>query len=238
MSTPDDESTPRPAEPAGAGEPNTPPHAAGPAGPSEPPAAPAAPAADQGFPAAPPPPPVDRGFPSAPPPPPVGYGAPAWGDGAPVVAPSEPPRTVTIAFWLYIAGAVLSVISGIITIAIVSGSRAQLLSAVQRPGINLRGATPQQAADAALVVAIVFTIVTLLFWAITLVLFAFFLRRGANWARIILTILTVLSLLNIINGYGAGFLEFALAVVAVVLIWLRPSNEYFAAVKAAKMPRT
>jgi len=185
-----------------------------------------------------PPPPADRGFPSAPPPPPAGYGAPAWGDGAPVVAPSEPPRTVTIAFWLYIAGAVLSVISGIITIAIVSGSRAQLLSAVQRPGINLRGATPQQAADAALVVAIVFTIVTLLFWAITLVLFAFFLRRGANWARIILTILTVLSLLNIINGYGAGFLEFALAVVAVVLIWLRPSNEYFAAVKAAKMPRT
>jgi hypothetical protein len=235
MSTPDDESTPRPGEPSGADEPNTPPHAAGPAGPTEPPAAPAA---DRGFPAAPPPPPADRGFPSAPPPPPGGYGAPAWGDGAPVVAPSEPPRTVVIAFWLYIAGAALSVISGIITIVIVSGSRDQLLSAVQRPGINLRGATPQQAADAALVVAIVFTIVTLLFWAITLVLFAFFLRRGANWARIILTILTVLSLLNIINGYGAGFLEFALAVVAVVLIWLRPSNEYFAAVKAAKMPRT
>lgn len=230
MSTPDDE-TPRPGEPAGSGEPNTPPHSAGPAGPTEPPAG-------QGFPTAPPPPPSDRGYPSAPPPPPAGYGAPAWGDGTPVVAPSEPPRTVTIAFWLYIAGAVLSVISGIITIITVSGSRAQFLSAIEQQNANLRGATPQQAADAALVVAIVFTIVTLLFWAITLVLFAFFMRRGANWARIILTILTVLSLLNIIDGYGAGFLEFALAVVAVVLIWLRPSNEYFAAVKAAKVPRT
>ena len=96
---------------------------------------------------------------------------------------------------------------------------------------------PQSVADAVIAGATVWAIVTLIFWAVAFVLFAFFMRRGANWARIVLTVLTVLSLLNIINGFGTGFLQFALAVVGVVLIWLRPSSEYFAAVKASKVPR-
>jgi hypothetical protein len=144
---------------------------------------------------------------------------------------------VNIAFWLYVAGAVLSVISGIITIAVITASRADQVRIIEQQGTNLNGATPQQVADAAVAVIVTWSIITLLFWAITFVLFAFFMRRGANWARIILTVLTVLSALNILTGYGSGFIQFAATVVAVVLMWLRPSSEYFAAVKATKLPR-
>lgn len=217
MSIPDDESTPRPAEPTGAGEPTTPPPA--------PAAPPAPPAAGQGFPAAPPPP----AFPAS-------SGYPAGAAGVPTAAPTTPPRTINIAFWLFIAGAVLSVISGIITIATIGSQRAQFLDAVQKSDQS-SSVNAQSVADAVIAGATVWAIVTLIFWAVTFVLFAFFMRRGANWARIVLTVLTVLSLLNIINGFGTGFLQFALAVVGVVLIWLRPSSEYFAAVKASKAPR-
>jgi len=219
MTIPDDESTPRPAGPTGAGEPTTPPPAA--SEPTTPPAPPAPPAADQGFPAAPPPPPAYTGGPAA---------------GAPVVAPSAPPRTVNIAFWLFVAAAVLSVISGIITIATIGSQRAQFLDAVRNSDQGGK-LDPNSVADAVIAGATTWAVVTLIFWAVAFVLFAFFMRRGANWARIVLTVLTVLSLLNIINGFGAGFLQFALAVVGVVLIWLRPSSEYFAAVKASKVPR-
>lgn len=217
MSIPDDESMPRPAGatgPTGAGEPTTPP----------PPASdPVPPAAGQGFPAAPPPPPAY----------PAGGGAYA---GAPVAAPSAPPRTVNIAFWLYVVGAVLSVVSGIITLATIGAQRDQALDAV-RNSDQANGQNAQSLVDGIIAAATVWAIITLIFWAVTFVLFAYFMRRGANWARIVLTVLTALSLLNILAGYGVGFLQFAATVVAVVLMWLRPSNEYFAAVRASKAPR-
>ncbi|MGH1526616.1 hypothetical protein ACRAWC_22455 [Leifsonia sp. L25] len=216
MTNPDDESTPRPAGAGGAGEPYTPP--------------PASPAAGEGFPAAPPPPPA---YPAGATP---AYPAGTTPDGAAVAAPTEPPRTVNIAFWLFIAGAVLSVISGIITIATIGSQRAQFLDAIRNSSQANTG-NPQSLADAVIAGATTWAVVTLIFWAVAFVLFAFFMRRGANWARIVLTVLTVLSLLNIINGFGTGFLQFAAAVVAVILMFLRPSNEYFAAVRASKAPR-
>jgi len=217
MTNPEDESTPRPAGPAGAGEPVVPPPAPG---------------------ATPPPPPPSQGFPAAPPPPPSGYpAAGAPGPAAAAVAPTAPPRTVNIAFWLYVAGAVLSVISGIITIAVVSGSRADQVRIIEQQGTDLRGLTAQQVADASVTFLVTWSIVTLIFWAVVFVLFAYFMRRGANWARIVLTVLTVLSLLNLLTGFGTGLLQVLATIVAVVLMWLRPSNEYFAAVKASKGPR-
>lgn len=211
MTIPDDESTPRPAGPTGAGEPTTPPPA------SEP----ASPAAGQGFPSAPPPPAY-----------PAGAGTPA----APATAPSAPPRTVNIAFWLYVVGAVLSVISGIVTIATIGSTRDSALEQI-RNSPQANGQNAQALVDGIIAAATIWAIVTLIFWAVVFVLFAFFMRRGANWARIVLTVLTALSLLNVLAGYGVGFLQFAATVVALVLIWLRPSSEYFAAVRASKAPR-
>jgi heme/copper-type cytochrome/quinol oxidase subunit 1 len=153
-----------------------------------------------------------------------------------VAAPSAPPRTVNIAFWLYVVGAVLSVISGIVTIATIGSTRDSALEQI-RNSPQANGQNAQALVDGIIAAATIWAIVTLIFWAVVFVLFAFFMRRGANWARIVLTVLTALSLLNVLAGYGVGFLQFAATVVALVLIWLRPSSEYFAAVRASKAPR-
>jgi hypothetical protein len=211
--------------------------------PAQPPT-PAEPAAG-GIPATPPPPAAGGDLPPAPP----VYAAPPAQDGfsaypssatpapAPApVAPAGPPRTVNIAFWLYVASAVLSVISGILTIILISTQRDQQLRVLQQQG-NLQGANPNTLVDAIQATVITLSIVTLIFWAVTFVLFAFFARRGAGWARIVLTVLTALSLLNLLAGYGVGALQVIASIVAIVLLWLRPSSEYFAAVKASKAPR-
>ncbi|UAJ81683.1 hypothetical protein IT072_19585 [Leifsonia sp. ZF2019] len=138
---------------------------------------------------------------------------------------------------MYVASALFSVISGIITVVVVGNTRQQLIDSLRSSSTDLRGVTTDQFVDGAIAVGITWAIVTLIFWAIVFVLFAFFARRGANWARIVLTVLTALSLLNLLAGYGLGALQVVASIVAVVLLWLRPSTEYFAAVKASKAPR-
>jgi hypothetical protein len=200
-------------------------------------------------------PPADPGAGYPPPPPAPAYGAPGTGTGAPETgvpgaypayaatpaapagAPAAPPSQVTIGFWLYIAAAVLSVISGIVTVVVVVNSRQAALDALTNGSTTLKGITAQQAADASIAVGTILSIITLLFWAITFTVFALLMRRGAGWARIVLTVLTVLSLVNIPWGYGAGGLQVVAAIVATVLIWLRPASEYFAAVKASRALR-
>ncbi len=243
MTIPNDDS--RPGQPAsdgsippegGAGSPVPPEPGAGAPVPPEPaptypPAPPAAPAPGlYGEPGAP-------GQPGAYPGATGGYPDYAAAPGAPVAAPSAAPSQVNIAFWLYIAAAVLSVVSGIITVVRVLGSRQAAIDALTNGNTTLKGITVQQAADASVAFGTVLAIITLLFWAITFVVFALQMRRGRGWARIVLTVLTVISLLNLPWGYGAGALQVIAAIVATILIWLRPASEYFAAVKASRAPR-
>ncbi|WP_348789395.1 hypothetical protein [Leifsonia sp. NPDC080035] len=236
MSNPEDESKPQqPAEgdAATGGVPPVPP--AAPVPPVEPPAdAPVPPAAAPEAPAAP-----AGSYPPPPAAPPAPGAFPAYGatPAAPVAAPTEVPNTVNIAFWLYIASAVLSVVSGIVTAVTAGSNRAAVMDQIQRQGTNLHGLSLDQVADAAIAFAVTWSIITLIFWALTFVLFAFFMRRGANWARIILTVLTALSLLNIIATFGIGALQVIASIVALVLMWLRPSSAWFAAIKASKAPR-
>jgi hypothetical protein len=59
-------------------------------------------------------------------------------------------------------------------------------------------------------------------------------RRGANWARIVLLIVTVLSLFQVLGAYGVGGARVVVGVIATILIFLKPASEYFRAVKARK----
>ncbi|WP_431278735.1 hypothetical protein [Leifsonia poae] len=240
MTIPNDDS--KPDQPATDGVVPPTPDAAGsvpPAAAPEQPVTPPAPAApDATYPPAPPAPPA--AYPPAPP----AAGAPgafpayAATPAAPVAAPAGPPSLVNTAFWLYIAAAALSVISGIVTIISVSSTRASIIEQLKNTdGVKTNGLSFEQLADASIAGVTVLSIITLIFWAVVFVLFAFFMRRGANWARIVLTVITVLSLVNIPWGFFAGALQVIAAIVATVLIWLKPSSAYFAAVKASKAPR-
>lgn len=247
MTIPEDENKPQPPEggnTAGAVPPVPEPT------PSEP-AAPAAPASDvppvppMAPPVAPPPAAPAGGFPPAPPapqagavpPPPGAFPSYAAVPPPPVAAPTRIPTTVNTAFWLYIASAVLSVIGGIVTIATASSGRAAIIRQLQTSNVNLHGQNIDTLASAAVGVAIGVSIVTLIFWAVVFVLFAFFMRRGANWARIVLLVLTVVSLVNFRPGFPFGLIQVIASIVAVILIFLRPSSAWFAAIKASKAPR-
>lgn len=140
------------------------------------------------------------------------------------------PRQVVIGFWLYIAAAVLSVISLIIALAASGGARDAVVAQLTEQGVEVSDSAINALIGASIGVSIFFAVV----WTAAFVLFAFFMKRGANWARIVLTVITVLSLVNVFSGFGLGAVQVVASVIATVLIWLRPASEYFNAVKARK----
>lgn len=130
---------------------------------------------------------------------------------------SARPGTVTAAFWLWIVEAVLSVIFGIVVVAVAAATPAVA---------DLSGSQRDSAVGVLIGVAVVFIVV-----AVVRGLIAFAMRRGRNWARIVLTVLAALSIVaTVLQGGGAGWLlwlSVVLAVVAVVLMFVPASNAWF-----------
>lgn len=149
------------------------------------------------------------------------------GKGGAVVAP---PRQVNTAFWLYIVAAVISVIALIVTAATAAGSKDTIKQQFADRGQTVSDSTLDALVSAGVIAGVV---IGILFLA-AFVLFAFFMRRGANWARIVLLVLTVLSIFSVTSGYGLGAVRVIASVIATILIFLKPANEYFRAVKASK----
>jgi phosphoglycerol transferase MdoB-like AlkP superfamily enzyme len=134
------------------------------------------------------------------------------------------------AFWLYVAAAALSLVSLIVSLVTFGGTRDVVARQLANEGVEVS----DSAINALLGVTIAISILFAVIWIAAFVLFAVFMKRGANWARIVLTVITVLSLVNILSGFGLGALQVVASVIATILIWLRPASEYFAAVKARK----
>lgn len=150
--------------------------------------------------------------------------------GAGAIAPVPAPTLVRIAFWLYLVAALLSVVGLILAVATQAHSRAQVESSLAAHGQHISAGTVDAIVGLAVVVAIVFGLI----FAAAYVIFALFLRRGANWARIVLTIVTVLSFLSLGSAYGIGAGRVLVSVVATVLLFLGPAGAFFREVKARK----
>jgi cytochrome c biogenesis protein CcdA len=159
------------------------------------------------------------------------YSAPANEPAASAASVGPAPQQVNIAFWLYLVGALLSLVSLVISAATAGATKTTLQNQLSAQGQHLSDSTLSALVAFSVGVAVVFGIV----FIVAYVLFALFMRRGANWARILLLILTVLSLFQILSGSGIGAGRFAVGAVATILIFLRPANEYFRAVKANKL---
>ena len=69
------------------------------------------------------------------------------------------------------------------------------------------------------------------------VLAAFALRRGSGWARIVLTVLGALSILTAVLALGTptGAALGLAGAAGIILLWLKPSNAWFRAGKAARL---
>lgn len=157
--------------------------------------------------------------------------------------PSEPsvnstpsaaqPQQVRIAFWLYLLAALAALISGVVGAATAGANRSVIESQLATSGVAVSTSTIDAVITAAIIFAIVFSII----WVAAFVIFALFMKRGAGWARIVLTILSALSLVSVAGSFGLGALQALAAIVATVLVWLGPAREYFQAVKASRIPR-
>ena len=139
------------------------------------------------------------------------------------------PSTVNAAFWLYLAGAALGVASATVAAVIGIGR----IDAEALPG----GLPPPTDVSPGLVgavqaVNVAFDIVLGVASVVGYVVFAVLMRRGAGWARIVLTVLSTIALVSGLVGLFAlnllNLLVSALVVAAAVLIWQPSANAWFA----------
>ena len=144
---------------------------------------------------------------------------------------SAAPRFVTVAYWLFLLVAAVHVVSLIVSIATFGSTTAAAKSQIAKSGSGLSSSQTNGLLGASLGVAVVFGIL----FIVAFVLFDVFMRRGANWARVVLLVITILSLTGIVGQYGLGALGVVAAVVATVLMFVPTSNAYFREAKARKL---
>jgi hypothetical protein len=157
------------------------------------------------------------------------------GGQPPEQARPQPPGAVRTATLFMYAGAVFSLVGGILTLLTLGSYRAALRTAYPRLSL----AQVHSLASAGVVVSIVLAVVEIVLW----VSLAWACRGGRNWARITGSVLfgldTVLLVLALLTGANGGFLTRAstgtvLTVLvwlaglgAVIFLWRRESSSYF-----------
>lgn len=125
------------------------------------------------------------------------------------------PTTVTAAFWILIVGLILDLITAIV---LISTGIAFAGGAVDVDGASFGGG-----------VMITTGVIVILILLIELFVLRK-MRAGRNWARIVITVLEVLGILSLIGGVSTlGIIAAIISVVVIVLLWVRPSNDYFRA---------
>lgn len=155
------------------------------------------------------------------------YGAPA----APVAAPPEVVRVVQLMF--------LRVALGILNTLLAFASADSIKDSIRDNDPNL---SPDQV-DSAFAVAVGVTVFFGLVFAVLYVLLAIQVRKGKNWARIVTWVLAGLGVLGGLLGLlgnstglekGLGVIILLVDAAIIVLLAMKPANEYFAARKAPR----
>lgn len=145
-------------------------------------------------------------------------------------APTAAPRFVTIAFWLYLITALAHIVGSIISATRLPAAQQAAKDQLQQSGTSTNGVDVNGILGATLVASIVIGVL----YIIAFIVFDLFMRRGANWARIVLLIVTILGLTGVVGGFGVGAVGVLASVVAAVLTFLPASNAWFRAVKDRK----
>jgi len=128
---------------------------------------------------------------------------------------STTPTSVKISFWILLISLVLDAVTAIVFITSGFATAASPEAAIAL-GANAGGG-----------VYIATGVVTLILVAIELIIL-WKMRAGRNWARIVITILEILALGSVFAGFSLlGILGFFLSIVALVLLWVPASNNYF-----------
>ena len=172
-----------------------------------------------------------------------GYAYPGnpFGQTAPPEDPARP-QQVNMAFWLLIGTAVLGLISLPFTISYMnSPAYLEYLESISRDlGLQVDS---QSLADT-VASSTISTVLGVILGAAVRVGLALLVRAGFNWARIILTVLAVLSLIGLFGLFSTGpvvgvltLVSLVATIAAVVLLYMKPSGEYFARKKAYRQAK-
>ncbi len=154
-------------------------------------------------------------------------------------APTRP-NTVDLAFWCWMVTAALALFG--VFLSLMSPTWDQALEAAGGDS------NAQNIVTTAKIIAVVAAVIFVAVYA----LFAFKMRAGRNWARIVLTIFGALSLLTtfgtttrtvVVNGRTfevastawLGYLSALVALAGIVLMFLPASNKFFADYRARKL---
>lgn len=149
-------------------------------------------------------------------------------------ASTAAPRFVVIAFWLYLVTALTRVIGIIVSATQLPAAKQAAKDQLQSSGATTNGVNVDSLVQGAFIAGIV---VAVLFTA-AFVVFDLLMRRGANWARIVLLVVTILGITGIAGGYGLGAVGVLASIAAAVLTFLPVSNAWFRAVKDRKRAAT
>lgn len=162
------------------------------------------------------------------------------------VEPEKPatPKTLKIASWLIYAGIALSIISSIYQIT--------NMGTLMENQMNQTGFTEKDLEDMGMTLQsfgqIVgwATLIIEIVWAALVIMFTVFMLKGANWARIVLTIIKAFGVFSIFSAIAViatgqsavmgllGTLGGLLSIATLVFMWLKPSNFFFAKMRERK----
>ena len=169
-------------------------------------------------------------------PPANNYSYNAYASNQAAAAPPAPvrPKQVDMGFWLLIAAAVVSIISIPVSFAWMNSVEFEE-SIVQNSTVAISASEM----DAIIAITVATTVFIAAISLAVALLVALFIRKGHNWARIVATVFAALGLLGLTNLATGGallavltVLSVLLPVAAVIMLWMKPSTEYFNSAKA------
>lgn len=168
--------------------------------------------------------------------PPSGYGVsgggmppqPAGWGAQPPQQPVSRPTTVTYALYALIANLVLGLIASILIFA---NRDAYIEQALEDAGLDPSSAAASDIVGSAYTIGAIIGLVFVALWA----MFLWFAWKGHNWARIVIWVLGGLSLFGIFTAFSSpvsivvvlNVLSLLLILAAIVLLALKPSNEWY-----------
>ena len=136
--------------------------------------------------------------------------------------------------YLMYAGAALGIISMILSFVLIDQVRQQVEDQLGASGTPVDSSVVDAAVTTGIVLGVVFGLIGAGLWIMN----AIFCGKGKNWARILSTVLAGLFVLSSLFTFfqpGSAiakvitFLSILVAIGAVVLLWQRDSNQFFAA---------